>query len=806
MKKRAIIYLIGLSLVFSGTSAQADDQGISDAVRSALERAGDNRAELLKAQGLIPADQRESFAFLIANMAERDLTSLNADFLLTNISLAHLVMQQVPWGGDVPDAIFHNYVLPYANVSEKRDNWRKPFHRDFLPLIRDCPNISQAAETLNSTIFKKLKVKYSRQRRAADQGPFETMETGLASCTGLSILLIDACRAVGIPARLAGIPLWADRSGNHTWVEIWDKGWHFTGAAEPAKLNSTWFAGKASKAQKGHARHAIFAVSYKKTDRHFPMVWARTARYVNAVDNTDMYLPKVVVAAEKPQLAIKVLDLKGGTRLEAEVKLIDSAGKVLAEGRSKGPQADMNNHLNLPLPELEQFDIQITLGLRQIRRRLTRAQCQTQVLEFALAEARPATVPEFAGQRQGKKLKALLETWFTATDEQRAGIRFKDAHNRLLLQHESAIRQMIWNAYCQGLKATSLREDFDQNQVKNNSYLSPYFFKKVGNKPAQGWPLFIAMHGGGGAPQRVNDSQWNHMRIYYHDQMDGPGYLYLALRAPTNEWNGFYTEYVYPLIANLLRQFMIFDDINPNRVFLMGYSHGGYGAFAIGPIMADRFAAVHASAAAPTQGQTAPENLRNTHFTYMIGERDKAYKRVTFCQAFNETISRLRGERADIYPVTMEFKTGHGHGGLPDRDKIAQMISHTRNPLPRSIAWHLTVNNVPSFNWLHIPSPEKGQSVAATCQDDTITLQTENIRQIHVLLDQRLVDMNRPVTLCINGQRAVTAKLAPDLQTLCETLHDRGDPEFMFSTRMVLDLGMTDHDAHTDSGDVHADN
>jgi predicted esterase len=397
-------------------------------------------------------------------------------------------------------------------------------------------------------------------------------------------------------------------------------------------------------------------------------------------------------------------------------------------------------------------------------------------------------VPEFAEQEQGRELNALLETWFTATDEQRAEIQFKDTHNGLLLQHESAIRQMIWNAYCQGRKADSFREDFDQNQVKNNSYLSPYFFKKVGDKPAQGWPLFIAMHGGGGAPQRVNDSQWNHMKIYYHDQMDGPGYLYLALRAPTNEWNGFYTEYVYPLIANLLRQFMIFEDIDANRVFLMGYSHGGYGAFAIGPIMADRFAAVHASAAAPTQGQTAPQNLRNTRFTYMIGKRDTAYKRLTFCQAFNETICQLRGERTDIYPVIMEFKQDHGHGGLPDRDKIAQMISYTRNPLPLSISWHLTVHNVPSFNWLYIPHPQKGQNLTATCQDNTVTLTTENIAQIQVLLDQRLVDMNRPVTLCINDERTITAKLAPDLLCLCETLLDRGDPEFMFSARIALDL------------------
>lgn len=34
--------------------------------------------------------------------------------------------------------------------------------------------------------------------------PGQTLAAGYASCTGLSIFLADACRAVGIPARVAG--------------------------------------------------------------------------------------------------------------------------------------------------------------------------------------------------------------------------------------------------------------------------------------------------------------------------------------------------------------------------------------------------------------------------------------------------------------------------------------------------------------------------------------------------------------------------------------------------------------------------
>ena len=80
-----------------------------------------------------------------------------------------------------------------------------------------------------------------------------------------------------MPARLAGIASWPGRGGNHTWVEVWDDGWHFVGAAEPDEkgLDHAWFVGDAAKAIKGSDRSAIHAVTYRATGTFFPMVWDR---------------------------------------------------------------------------------------------------------------------------------------------------------------------------------------------------------------------------------------------------------------------------------------------------------------------------------------------------------------------------------------------------------------------------------------------------------------------------------------------------------------------------------------------------
>ena len=236
-------------------------------------------------------EQRAGIRFLVAYMPQRDLKSLSAQTLMENVRLAYQAWNESPWKEDVPEEIFLNNVLPYANINEKRDDWRKDFYRQFKPLVKDAKSPAETAAILNQKIFALLNVRYSTKRNRADQGTHESIKSGLASCTGLSILLIDACLSVGVPARFAGTPLWTNKSGNHSWVEIWDDGWHFTGAAEPTgdELDKAWFADRATTAQRDHPLHAIYAVSYKRTPQTFPLVWDRTIDYVFAVNVTDRY-------------------------------------------------------------------------------------------------------------------------------------------------------------------------------------------------------------------------------------------------------------------------------------------------------------------------------------------------------------------------------------------------------------------------------------------------------------------------------------------------------------------------------------
>jgi len=75
-----------------------------------------------------------------------------------------------------------------------------------------------AVEAVNACIASTVDVEYNTLREKTNQSPSESMRQHMASCTGLSILLVDALRSVGIPARFAGTAAWHDDRGNHSWT------------------------------------------------------------------------------------------------------------------------------------------------------------------------------------------------------------------------------------------------------------------------------------------------------------------------------------------------------------------------------------------------------------------------------------------------------------------------------------------------------------------------------------------------------------------------------------------------------------
>ena len=338
---------------------------------SALTDAGENRTQMEKALQQVPDSEKEAMAFLISYMPERDLESLSADFLVENVHYAYLAREKFSWAQDLPDAVFFNEVLPYASLNERRDNWRGDFFERFSKYVEDAGNIRQAIDSVNQNINEEVGVEYNTDREKSDQSPYESMEQGMATCTGLSVLLTDAFRAVGIPSRIAGAPSWHDDRGNHTWNEVWiDGDWYFT-EYYPAGLNESWFVADAGRADADTPKYAIWASSFKPTGQHFPLIWDMSIKYVPAVNVTDRYV-SLYEARQKEKVESGELVPVEVTMYKDESNTSGSSDRVavnvdvftgdeqVAGGQTSGPRSDLNDVLTFYLEKNQTYSFRYT--------------------------------------------------------------------------------------------------------------------------------------------------------------------------------------------------------------------------------------------------------------------------------------------------------------------------------------------------------------------------------------------------------------------------------------------------------------
>lgn len=373
IKSVLVLLAFGLSACSSGRYA-----GVPKEYHALIDRtiatAGDNAKELKKALKEVPRNEREGMAFLISYMPERDAKTLSAAFLLENVQYAYKARAEFPWAKTVPDSVFLNDVVAYANLNENRESWRKDFYERFKKYVAPCKTMREAIDSVNKNVRDELLVDYNTKREKPDQAPYESMRQHMASCSGLSILLTDAFRAVGIPSRVAGTPAWHDDRGNHNWNEVWIDGqWRFTEYYPSDDLDQSWFLTDAGKAIKEDVRKAIYAASFKPTGCYFPLVWDENIRYVHAENVTDRYTSLYraqlsAMPADGSHVALRVMVFKDKDHAEASGDRVATnldvfkGDKQLYGGRSTGATQDMNDVLTFNVEKNQQYIIKYMNG------------------------------------------------------------------------------------------------------------------------------------------------------------------------------------------------------------------------------------------------------------------------------------------------------------------------------------------------------------------------------------------------------------------------------------------------------------
>ncbi len=333
----------------------------------------------------------------------------------------------------------------------------------------------------------------------------------------------------------------------------------------------------------------------------------------------------------------------------------------------------------------------------------------------------------------------------------------------------------------------------------------------IGEKPENGYPLYIALHGGGGAPAEVNDEQWEIMAYYYANRLSCG--VYAAPRGVRDTWDTHFNPESYPLYDRLIEYMILTRDVDPNRVYLLGFSAGGDGVYAVAPRMADRFAGVNMSSGHPNGISLL--NLKNLPIQLQAGEYDRAYNRNTVTAEYDGILDGLEAEYGGYAHRTLiHYNCGHNYKDYK-REELPVLADHqawlasgdrsilridsfppvymdafTRDPLPRDVIWDLSTRaserTVESFYYLSAPQTVTQGVIRAGYDraENRVTLRAEGLNgDFCVLLNEKMVDFDRPIVFDANGE-TIEMTVMPSRTVLEETTAERGDPNYQFEARI----------------------
>jgi poly(3-hydroxybutyrate) depolymerase len=713
-------------LALAATTLAAPQDGFINEAKSKYGAEGENAAR-----------------FLVEHMPENDKLGLTSGFLMGNLDLARQARAGFPWAGQVPEEIYLNDVLPYAVFDEPREAWRAEFLEIARPIVKGATTATEAAQALNREFFKRINVHYNTGRKRPNQSPGESRKIGMASCTGLAIILVDACRAVGIPARAAGTPLWANGRGNHTWVEIWDGGWHFTGADEFDKegLDRGWFTGDAAQAKADVPAHSIYATTWKRGGLAFPLVWAPSSKDVAAVNVTHRYARKDSgQTLSKMGVRLSEDDI-GDKRIVANGCLTGEDGQVLDRFETKAGPADLND-----MPS-----VTVTPGTRyRLRFQLDGGTWETATFT--------ATNGESTRDVHRADLTAVAAETVPADPLSR-----QDAQRVTQLEFEKRL----------AAKRAELSAGMETRTIQLGDKRLRWEEKAFGKAPAGGHSLWISMHGGGGAPTAVNDQQWKN-QINLYQPTEG---IYLAPRAPADTWNLWHESHIDPMFQRLIEGHIALRNVNPDKIYLMGYSAGGDGVWQLAPRMADRFAAAAMMAGHPNEASLS--GLRNLPFALFMGADDAAYDRNKVAIAKTAELAALAKADPGGYLHLSRIYEGTGHWmNRRDAEALPWMARFSRNPWPKKVVWQQDDVTHDRFYWLKIPdatATKAGQKIVATVDGQTIRLEGDVPAGMELRLSDELLDLDQSVEVQVNGKQLLAAKVPRTTAAIRRTLEERLD-------------------------------
>lgn len=455
------------------------------------------------------------------------------------------------------------------------------------------------------------------------------------------------------------------------------------------------------------------------------------------------------------------------------------------------------------------------------------------VVCIALGDARAAP-PEQAAPDFDAAVR-LSRKYLTAEDD--------EERERLALQLDSYVGDIepvvrtLSSQTHPPVKAGYYAEEKFQSVERREKYPKDllYFVVPKTYDPVRPTGLIVFMHGGGLNTSRdaaestlrfpLPDSPPDTYRS--GDMLAATGMITVGPSAPGKgesyyRWCLHSSEaYLAAVIAECKARF----HIDPDRVFLLGHSMGGFGAFHHALRQPDRFAAIISCAGAWDCGYWPV--IRGTPLCMIQGVRD-AERGVRWHHTDVEYArwSHKIFTRASLDHVYFEYDGAHDFAEM--RPKVAEYFASTkqlrRDPFyphvtlatPQGFAWNY-LHRVRHNRWLTLDETKPGtlefDDLITSGEDfddwrlehrltssrgamidainrgkNRIDITTQNVARFTIWLHPKMVDVAQPVTVSVDGAVRFAGRVKPSLKTALESYERRQDWGLIYPIKVELPL------------------
>ena len=367
-----------------------------------------------------------------------------------------------------------------------------------------------------------------------------------------------------------------------------------------------------------------------------------------------------------------------------------------------------------------------------------------------------------------------FKAWLSAPQGELSVLRFA---NKKLSKADSNEAAYIIDSLWLRKSAQELGPQWQRMTISHDSIKLACACRVFGAAPKDGRSLYISMHGGGHCPKEVNDEQWMN-QIYLYEPTEG---VYIAPRAPWNTSDLWHRKGLDEMLEDVIRACVVFEGVNPNKVYLMGYSAGGDGVWRLAPRMADKWAAASMMAGHP--GESSQINLINTPYMIWMGEHDHYYNRNTLAKEKSQVMDSLSAAHPGKYIHSNNIIEGKGHWmDRVDTAAIGWMAQYRRAPYPKQIVWRQEFVTREHFYWLTAPADEveQGKTVIANIDGNDINIAQCDYSKLTIYLNDHLVNLDKKVTIRHNGKKIARVKPRRTIANLHHSLNLRNDRSYAF--------------------------